>query len=278
MSEESRPPLLADVVYGSGGGRDLRCDVYGGEGASLQTAIIFLHGGAFRGGSKQAIAAKLQPYVRLGFTCIAAEYRLTGEAKWPAQIEDVKCCIRWTRANLGELGIDPGRIVVAGYSAGAHLALMAASTMGQSDFEGTGGNASQSSDVAACLAYYPVAELARQADGSAHHLLPDGATDGDHRAVSPLHQLSAASAPTVFFHGTADVTIPPSASERMYAALVGNGVPAELHTFHGVPHEFDRHPEFAAQCAAISALFLDHVLINPRTYPPFAPGVRPATS
>jgi acetyl esterase/lipase len=270
------PASRRDVVYGNVAGRALLCDVYPPAGESKRMAIVHIHGGAFRGGSKEMIGPKVQGYSRRGFTGIAVSYRLSGEAKWPAQIEDVKACIRWVRANATELGIEQDRIAVAGYSAGGHLALMAASTIGRGDLEGDGGNAGVSSAIAACLAYYPAPEITRPADGSAHQLMAEDATDADYRAASPIFTIGAQTVPTVFFHGTADAMIPPAASEKLYAALVAAGVPAELHTFHGVSHEFDRHPEFAEQCAALAGLFIDHQVLDPRTYPPFMPRSAPA--
>ena len=276
------PPARTNVVFGRGGDRDLLCDIYepaaSASPAPKRMAIVHIHGGAFRGGSKEAMGPKVQPYLRRGYVCIAASYRLSGEAKWPAQIQDIKACIRWVRANASDLGIEPDRIALAGYSAGAHLALMTASTMDRSEFEGHGGNAGVSSDVAACLAYYPPQQISRTADGSAHQLMADDASEDDYRGASPIFTVGAQTVPTVFYHGTADAMIPPAASEALYAALVAAGVPAELHTFHGVSHEFDRHPEFGEQCAAIADLFLDHQVLDPRTYPPFMPRQQPATA
>ena len=98
---------------------------------------------------------RIQPFVDLGYVCIAAEYRFVGEAKCPAQIEDVKACVRWTRGNAGTLGVEPDRIVNGGSSAGAHLALLAAGTG-----SGTFSDATGSDGIAACLAYYRHPELA----------------------------------------------------------------------------------------------------------------------
>ena len=89
-----------DVVFGQGGGRDLRCDIYRPlAGTDKRTALIHFHGGGFRRGSKEMVADKAPYFSSRGHLCIAAEYRLADEAKWPAQIEDVKACIRWARAN-----------------------------------------------------------------------------------------------------------------------------------------------------------------------------------
>ena len=144
-----------DVVFGKGGQTDLHCDIYRPSNASeKRMAIIHFHGGGFGGGSKDNLADRITPLTARGYVSIAAQYRLSGVAKWPAQMEDVKASIRWTRANAGKLGIDPKRIAVAGYSAGGHLALFAASTANRSEFEGDGGNRGVGTEVAACLAFY----------------------------------------------------------------------------------------------------------------------------
>ena len=103
-----------DVVFGKGGDVELHCDIYKPPaGASKRMAILHYHGGGFAGGNKNNLAARLQSFSALGYVNIAAQYRLAGVAKWPAQIEDVKAAIRWTRANASRLGIDPARIGVA---------------------------------------------------------------------------------------------------------------------------------------------------------------------
>src|SRR5258705_1563769 len=119
----------ADVVYGKGSDTDLHLDIYKPTGsATRRMAIVHFHGGGFTGGNKNGLAARLQTMSGRGYVNIAAQYRLAsnGAARWPAQIEDVKAAIRWTRANASRLGIEPARIAVAGYSAGGHLALVAA--------------------------------------------------------------------------------------------------------------------------------------------------------
>lgn len=250
-----------DVVIGKGGETDLRCDIYRPPaGTEKHMALVHLHGGGFARGSKDTLAAKVTPLTTRGYVSIAAEYRLSGVAKWPAQIEDVKTAIRWTRANAGSLGIDPERIAAVGYSAGGHLALFAA---GASDTR-----------LAACVAFYPAVEVSKE---TAQMLLPSGSDEAAIRAASPLTYVKAGFPPTIVFHGLADVTVPPESSEHLLQALRGAGVPAELHTFAGVPHEFDMHPEFAEACANLTGFFLDREVLNPRTYPPFTPGGGPPT-
>jgi acetyl esterase/lipase len=142
-----------DVVYGKGGDTDLHLDIYKPTGANnKRMAVIHFHGGGFAGGNKDGLAARLQALSARGYTNIAAQYRLSGVAKWPAQMEDVKSSIRWTRANATKLGIDPARIAVSGYSAGGHLALFAAGTQNRPEFEGKSGNQGVPTDVASWLA------------------------------------------------------------------------------------------------------------------------------
>src|SRR4051812_46688291 len=91
----AQTPVEKDVVFGKGGGIDLHCDIYRPPASVTpkRTAIIHYHGGGFARGSKEALAEKLPMYAKRGYVSIAAQYRLSGVAKWPSQIEDVKACI-----------------------------------------------------------------------------------------------------------------------------------------------------------------------------------------
>jgi alpha/beta superfamily hydrolase len=150
-----------DIVFGKGGDKGLTLDVYRPPASvtSKRTAIVHLFGGGFFVGNKNAgyIINDAKALGARGYTSVSANYRLQSEGLWPAQIQDTKAAIRWTRANAERLGVEPNRIVVAGYSAGGMLSLMAAGTNGRKEFEGSGGNASVSSDVNACIGVYPLA-------------------------------------------------------------------------------------------------------------------------
>src|SRR5437764_7219253 len=173
--DSSSITIEKDVVFAHAGGRDLLCDVYRPPSASTKrTAIVHLHGGGFRGGSKEG-ARVAKPLAALGYVCVATQYRLSGEAKWPAQIEDVKAAIRWVRANASDLDVDPAKIVVCGYSAGGHLAIVASGSQDLPAFEGSGGHAGTGTEIAACVAFYPPVTTERRPDGSAPELLAEGA-------------------------------------------------------------------------------------------------------
>lgn len=258
-----------DVVFGKGGTVDLRCDIYKptGSAPAKRTAIIHFHGGGFAANDKSTLASVVQPVSALGYVNISAQYRLSGAARWPAQIEDVKTAIRWTRANATRLGVDPARIVVAGYSAGGFLALFASGTQNEARYEGTGGNAGVPTTVAACVSYFA------PAGSPAPRNLPlpaDSSESAWQEVEIPRHLKGMA--PTLVFQGMADTMVTPDVSENLCKQLRANGTACELHAFGGVPHEFVQIPEFTASCAQLVDFFLDRYVVNARTYPPFRGG------
>jgi len=255
-----------DVRFGKGGDIDLELDVYRPRTASpKRMAIVYFHGGGFTGGSKESLSERIRPYAALGYVAIAAQYRLAGQAGYPALVHDAKAAIRWTRANAGHLGIDPARIGVAGYSAGGYHALFVAGSADRPEFEGTGGQPGVSSKVAVCLAYYPASNVPAT-------MLPAGSDAAARRAANAATYITAGSPPTIVFHGMKDTTIPIENSKRLVQQFQDAGVPVEFHAYEGVPHVFDSNPEFAIRSAQLADFFIDRHILNPRTYPPFQPG------
>ena len=255
-----------DVVFGKGGDLDLKLDIYRPPaGVQKRMATIHFHGGGFAGGNKESLSERVRPFAALGYVAITAQYRLSGQAGFPALVHDAKAAIRWTRANATRLNIDPQRIAVVGYSAGGYHALFTAGTANRPEFEGTGGNAGVSSQVALCVAYYPATAV----PGS---MLPAGADAAATRAAAATTYIAAGFPPTIVFHGTKDTTIPIESSQRLVQQLRAASVPTEFHEFEGVPHVFDSNPEFATQAAQLADFFIDRHVLNPRTYPPFQGG------
>ncbi len=96
-----RVTIEEDVVFGTGGGRDLKCDVYTPPGGPASApAVLLVHGGGWRNGDRTQLRGYGILLGREGYLCVASEYRLSGEAKWPAQIHDVKAALRRMRATL----------------------------------------------------------------------------------------------------------------------------------------------------------------------------------
>ena len=270
-----RVTVERDVVFGTGGGRDLLCDVYTPPGkVEGAPAVILVHGGAWRQGDRAQLRGYGIRFGREGYVCVAPEYRLTTESRWPAQIHDVKAAIRWTRANADRLGIDPNRIAIEGNSAGAHLALLAAGTANVAELEGDGGNPGVPTDVIAAIGIYAptLLTVGERASGATRFEVidPEG-TAAVAELASPVAHVTADYPPTMLIHGTADATVPPKASILMYEALVAARVPVELHMYAEQPHAFDAKPDFGRQCAAEMLLFLNRYMrVREEAAPPAA--------
>ena len=273
-SSSARVQIEKGVVCGTGGGRELRCDVFTPPaGTANGVGVLLIHGGAWMHGDRSQLHGYGIFLGRNGYTSVACEYRLSGEAKWPAQLEDVKLALRWMRANSAQLGIDPDKIAVSGNSAGGHLSLMLAATQHLSDFDGAGGHAGVPAHVAAAIAFYAPTNLSVPAKSDGEDPVLDAvllALFGEDRSVarlrgaSPISYARADFPPTLLLSGNADTTVSVDESLRMYRALIGAGARAELHVYEGAPHAFDAVPEFGRQCASIIQLFLDRHVTQPR--------------
>lgn len=261
-----RVSIQQGVVVGTGGGRDLKADVFTPpDGASNGAGVLLIHGGGWRSGDRTQLRGYGILLGRIGYTCVTCEYRLVDEAQWPAQIHDVKAALRWMRANSDRLAIDPEKIAVSGNSAGAHLSLMLAGTQNVAKYEGEGGTPGAGTEVAACIAFYGPALLGRP--GTALSEVVDRLLDGDATqvdAASPISHVSAAWPPTMLITGNKDELVPDESSFAMYRALTAAGARAELHVYEGAPHAFDAISEFGRQCASIVDLFLDRHVVRPR--------------
>lgn len=147
----------------------------------LRPAIVIVHGGGWSAGSKtDAVYQKLMlDYALKGYVTININYRLTGEAPFPACIEDVKCAVRWLRAHADKYKVDPERIGGYGHSAGAHLVLMLAMTTKSAGLEGDGGWDAYSSRLNMAIAGSPPTELGRQSPMAKKEWWPVAYVSGD---------------------------------------------------------------------------------------------------
>jgi acetyl esterase/lipase len=259
---------LETVPYARRNGVDLLIDVYRSAGKA-KTAVLLLHGGAWRRGSKQAVAPSAKALAGHGFVALAVQYRLLGDAPWPAQIQDVNSAIRWARRNAGNLGVDANKIVVEGLSAGGHLALLAAGAAHVRAFSDDA-DADQDGSVAAAIAFYPPVEfqLGTSVEGAlpAGRLLEDRADAREAELASPIHHVSRNFPPTCLFHGTDDHIVLPTASIRLFDRLRAAGTTVDLHLQSGQTHAFAMLPSVVPQVQGIVAGFLDKHLVDPQFY------------
>jgi acetyl esterase/lipase len=262
-TQDGRVKIDEGIVFGSGGGRPLRCDVFRPpEPLPDRKAVLLIHGGAWMQGDRSQLRGYGIALGRLGYLCVSAEYRLVGEKRWPAQIHDVKAALRFMRAECRGLDIDPRRICVSGNSAGGHLALLLAGTQNLPELEGEGGHAGAGTECQACMAFYPPVSLrTRTSDPRFPQLFDEGASDEDARGASPLHHAARPGfPPTLLLHGNSDDLVPVAGSLQMYQALRAAGTRAELHVFSDAPHGFDMERGLGRQCVQLMHLFLDRHL------------------
>ncbi len=244
--------LLRDVVFGSGGGRELTMHILlPKEKSSLpMPAYVWIHGGGWQSGTKEGGIGQVAPLVRSGFVGATIEYRLTGEAPFPAQIEDCKCAIRYLRAHAEKYNIDVDHIAVGGSSAGGHLVALLGTSGGVKELEGSGGWPDQSSRVQAVVDLYGPTDFKtfvttdgykdHNRDGSPESKLLGGGEVLDNpdgiKRLNPITYVDEDDPPFLILHGSKDPTVPLNQSEAMHDALTAAGVESTLHVIDGAGH------------------------------------------
>lgn len=233
-----------NVVYGHAGGEDLQLDLFAPkESPGPFPAVVVLHGGGWVAGSHEVVRPIAAALAAQGYVTASVGYRMVPRHRFPAQIEDAKCAVRWLRANAERYHIDSERIGALGFSAGAHLALLLGFTEEKDGLEGTGGNPQQSSRVQAVINVSGPTDLMRPewpdatrlviADflGGYREQLP-----GTYRAASPMAYIRRGAPPVLTIHGTADSVVPFEQAELLHSALRKARIPSRLTTLHGKGH------------------------------------------
>lgn len=215
--------------------------------------IVVIHGGAFRMGDKgdaQHLGSMLDG-VNRGYAVVSINYRLSGEAKSPALVHDVKAAIRWVRAHAAHYHFDPDRIAAWGPSAGGHLSALLGTSGGVSELEDLSlGNPEQSSRVQAVVDWFGPVNFLTMDDqfvmlgvqGAVHNApeSPESALIGQQivdaeaavRAINPETYISDACPPFFIQHGSRDPLIPylqsTAFADALYKVLGHDNVRVEL--------------------------------------------------
>jgi len=233
--------------------------------------IVFIHGGAWQGGNKTDGRGNVLPFVSGGrYAGASVEYRLSGAAKWPAQIEDCKAAIRWLKGHANEYGLDPQKIGVWGASAGGHLVAMLGVTGNARELEGTLGKHLDQTSRVACVADYfgPTnmltmgdfpSKMAHNDPNSPESRLIGGAVQENKdkaRNASPITYVTGDDAPVFIAHGTTDPLVPYNQSETFEAALKKANVPAYLQTIENGNHGGFEGPELKRRLTAFFDKYL----------------------
>lgn len=210
----------------------------------LSPAVIVVHGGGWLGGSRRDAAGLMQFFAAQSYLALGIDYRLSSEAPFPAQIEDLKCAGRWLQNHAAQYGVDPQRIGLYGTSAGAQLAALAVLTPGK--WDSSGGEAGSSRFRCAALHAPPLdlpdwwqtADLSVTGMMAPRYMLSQlfGASypqaQQAYLQASPSHYVSrsasAGVAPLLVIQGERDVTVPARQARQFVAALRDGGQPADL--------------------------------------------------
>lgn len=224
--------------------RKEKCDVYipRGEWKNNRPAVLFIHGGGFKGGDKAEYrsASVSADLARAGYVVVSCDYILYTKEKpqaWPQNIADCREAVRWMRKNAKDLGIDPQRIAVAGGSAGGYLALMVGLTDEKPEL---GGNpkAAISSKVSAVVNMYGVTSGGKYAKA----MDVDFGANTD-KVFSPLSYVTSKSVPVLILHGNADKTVDIKESKNLEEVLIKNKVDHRFVEVEEGEHTFDLHPK-----------------------------------
>jgi acetyl esterase/lipase len=261
-SQVSKP--LRDITYATVDGRDLRLDLYLPAGVPNPPLLVWVHGGAWwRGTKEEDVPVR---FVTSGFALASVDYRLSGEARFPAQIYDIKAAIRFLRGNAISYGYDVGRIAIGGESAGAHLAALVGTTSGDAELEGRVGTyLNQSSAVRAILDYFGPTNLMTILPQSTpwglsvrapalQKLLgaPPDSAPALATLASPVAHVDDRDPPLLIYHGDQDPQVPINQSHELQGAYEEHGLIVFFDVIHGAEHGGDifydqQHTERAAQ-------------------------------
>lgn len=231
---------LRDVVYATlPGYRPLRLDLYREAGVdSPRPLVVVVHGGGWAmanprvGAGFKDFPSVLAHLAQRGYVVASIEYRLSGEAPFPAQVEDLRAALHFLRSAAGRYGIDPDRVALWGLSAGAQIAALHATTCTHPDC------------VRALVGWFGPYDLASHVvesprGGSVQAYLrceAQGCAAAQLRSASPLAHVDGRDPPTLLVHGLDDTQVLPTQSRRFAEALLAADVDTQIVMVPGVGH------------------------------------------
>jgi len=236
--QEPKPPdsivYEKDVPYKTVDGETLHMDfARPKEGDGPFPVVVFIHGGGDRSMFREGVFSVAQQ----GCAAVTVQYRFAPKHTFPAQLDDVKDAVRHVRDHAKEWKIDPDRIATMGGSAGAHLALLLATT-GDEDPK----DAKTSSAVKAAVSVAGPVDLTKRYPDASRYMVEDmlgqdrKADRAAQEKASPLFHLNAGDAPVLLIHGTKDELVPYDQATAFEEACKKAGVEAELFTIQDGGH------------------------------------------
>lgn len=240
--------IIRDVTFAEVEGVPLKLDLYLPATPTPAGLIVWVHGGAWRAGSRASV--DVRGLVGRNWAIASVDYRLSTVARFPAQVHDIKAAIRFLRARAGDYGYPANRFVIAGSSAGAHLAALVGVTNGVAELEGNEGEfPKESSAVQAIVDLYGASDLTTILGQSTPHGLamrapalelllgaqPDAKPELA-RLASPVFQVDANDPPLLLLHGDRDPQMPINQAHELQGAYEKSGLPVVFKVLHGSGH------------------------------------------
>lgn len=233
-----------DVVYGHAGNVDLKLNLARPTNATAPLpCLVVIHGGGWSAGNKDAHSDLAKLAATKGYVSATVGYRFAPDHVFPAQVNDVKCAVRYLRAHADQYHLDPNRIGAVGFSAGAHLAMMLGVTDKADGLEGDGGWPDPSSKVQAVVSFFGPTDL------TAAELFPDispilraflggplSEKADAYKKASPITYVKEDSAPMLLFQGTNDPLVNWKQAVRMAEALSKKDVDGRIELLLGLGH------------------------------------------
>ena len=255
-----------DIEYKRVGDRSLKLDIYRRKDIDRpKPLLVFIHGGAWKTGKKEDYLRYLVDFAQRGYITATLSYRLTKEARFPAQVQDVMCGVRWLKAHAEEYFINPERVAVIGGSAGGHLAMMIGYASDVPELEGPCQADTVSSRVQAVVNLYGPVDLTtdiaierasvKQLIGKTFKEAPELYAE-----ASPITYITPDDPPTLIFHGTLDDIVPISQSDTLKVRLDEAGIPNEYHRLKGWPHTMDLAKSVNEYCQYYMNAFFERYL------------------
>lgn len=216
-----------------------------------RSAIVFYHGGGWKGGNPTAFARQSAKLAERGMVAFSVQYRLTSKegVKIEDCVKDARSAFRWVRSHAAELGIDPEKIAAGGGSAGGHLAATLATL---DDVNDAADDATVSTKPAALVLFNPAAKLD-------FPRATEGKTGTEVQALlklSPYHHLKAGHPPTIIFHGDADTTVPIQTVQDYTAKVKELGGSCEVSVSAGQAHAFFNKEPYVWDTLKLAEAFL----------------------